>query len=146
MKYHEKDPRLYMLFTGISDVIARPGKTTDKINEVLDRLRITPVQLANGRRQVKFHVPRFRELSLFMAENGLLLFDRDLPAFIQSVGSEAQVLKAPADSARAGLNAFITFLKEELLARPEASFAIGKQAYDSMLRLQYLLQIGRAHV
>ena len=139
MKYHEKDPRLYMLFTGISDVIARPGSVSDKIGQIHDRLRITPVQLANGKRQLKYHVPRFRELSEFMAENGLLLFDRDLPEFIKGSGDTAKVLERPAADARAALVEFIAFLKAELPTRPEASFAIGKQTYDSMLRLQYLL-------
>ena len=139
MKYHEKDPRLYMLFTGISDVIGKPGDVSDKIEAILDRLRITPAQLANGRNQLKYHVPRFRELSQFMAENGLLLFDRDLPAFIRASGESAQVLTGPSVAARAALVEYIEFLNKELPTRPEASFAIGKQAYDSMLRLQYLL-------
>ena len=31
MRFYKRDPRMYLLFTGISDVIARPGKVEEKI-------------------------------------------------------------------------------------------------------------------
>lgn len=139
MKFYRRDPRIYMLFTGISDVIARPGKTEDKIVEVEKRLQVVPVQLANGEKQLLEFVPRFQELSLFMAESGLLLFDREIPAFIQTAGSSAEKLKPLSDRARQSLVSFIAFLKNDLPKRPFGTFAIGKSLYDSMLSRQYLL-------
>jgi hypothetical protein len=139
MKFYKRDPRIYLSFTGISDVIARPGDTANKIETITDRLRAVPVQLANAKIQLTEYVPRFQELSLFMAENGLLLFDRELPEFIKVSGKPAEVLVEPGAAARSALVDFIRFLKTELPKRPAGTFAIGKTLYDSMLRHQYLL-------
>lgn len=142
MKFYKRDPRIYLSFTGISDVIARPGDSTKKIEEIASRLKAVPVQLSNAKVQLTEFVPRFQELSLFMAENGLLLFDRELPAFIKSSGKPAEVLSMPALGARSALVDFIKFLKTELPTRPLGTFAIGKTLYDSMLRHQYLITGG----
>lgn len=139
MKFYKRDPRIYLSFTGISDVIVRPGEVSKKIEEIAVRLKVMPVQLSNAKAQLTEYVPRFQELSLFMAENGLLLFDRELPEFIKASGKPAEVLLEPVIRARGALVDFIGFLKTELPKRPAGTFAIGKTLYDSMLRHQYLL-------
>lgn len=142
MKFHRRDPRMYMIFTGISDVIARPGSQNEKIEEIEKRLMMVPVQLGHARQQLTEYVPRFRELSLFMAENGLILFDRELPEFIRAAGEPAKKLTSLSLSAREALILFTKFLRDELPKQPEGSFAIGKTLYDSMLQSQYLLAMG----
>lgn len=141
MKFYKRDPRVYMVFTGISDVIARPGSSAEKIREIERRLKVTPVQLSNGQRQLTDFVPRFQELALFMAENGLLLFDSEIPEFIKNSGTEAEKLVPLVKRARQSLIEFISFLKTDLPKRPSGSFAIGQTLYDSMLRFQYLLNM-----
>ncbi|MCB0637557.1 MAG: DUF885 domain-containing protein [Lewinella sp.] len=137
MQAWKKDPRQYMSFSGLSRVIGRPGDYAEKVEELRQRLRIMPVQLANGQAQLEVYVPRFQELSLFMAENGRTFFEQELAPFIAATG--ASDLQAPADSARAALETFITFLQEELPKRPEGHFAIGEDTYNAMLAGQLLL-------
>lgn len=139
MKSWKKDPRLYMAFTSISDIIGRPGEPKSKIEEIENRLRVTATQLKNGEQLLEFYVPRFQELSLFMAENGFVLFDKELPAFIKSAGEGAKKLVQPATEARAALTHFISFLKTDLPKRTKGDFAIGKETYNAMLKRQYLL-------
>jgi len=142
MRFYRRDPRIYMGFTDLSRILAGPGSDSSKIQEVLPRLEIMPLQLSNGMAQLQTNVPRFTELAIFMAENAFLLFDRELPAFQKKAGIPADVLTEPAAKARRSLEMFLDFLKKDLPAKPVGSFAIGKTTYDSMLARQYLLKGG----
>jgi uncharacterized protein (DUF885 family) len=134
-----KDPRLFLAFTGISDMINKPGAAPEKIEPIRKRLDITPTQLANAKQLLTIYVPRFQELGLFMAENGFALFDQELPAFITSAGDDGRQLEGPAKKAREALTDFINFLKNELPRRTAGDFPIGLETYNKMLRTQYLL-------
>lgn len=135
----KRDPRIYMAFTGISGIIHGAGNTPDKVDRIQERLAIAVVQLSNGMEQLEVYVPRFQELGLFMAENGLVLFDQELPAFLKSAGPEAARLTDPARQARKTLVNYIDFLRTELPKKPVGNFALGADTYDAMLRDQYLL-------
>ena len=132
-----RDPRLYMAFTGIRLVLDGPADPAKKMDEVNVRLNMAVVQLENGMRQLDTHVPRFRELGLFMAENGLGLFDRELPDFLAR--HKADTMKAHVSAARQALAGFIHFLKEDLPGKPAGDFAIGPEAYNELLARHYLL-------
>ena len=139
MKPWRKDPRLYMTFTGISTILDAPGETDKKIEELEKRLVISVQQMTNGMNQLDLYVPRFVELGVFMAENGFVLFDKEIPAFIKKNGSVAERLKAPSEEARVSLKSYLTFLNNILPLRPRGDFAIGSETYNSMLKGQYLL-------
>lgn len=139
MEHWKKNPRVYMAFTQISGLINRPGNIQDKIKEIEERLKVVPKQLENGQAQLVFHVPRFCELSLFMAENGIALFESELPEFISQAGAQAENLKPFVESASQSLSGFITFLRDTLPGRPVVDFAIGEPTYNQMLKEQYLM-------
>lgn len=139
----KRDPRIYLTFTGISGIIQAPGEAADKFKQASDRLKLVPAQLANGKANLEFYVPRFQELALFMAENGLLLFDKELPAFLGSEGvPQATDENWPIEPARTALKDFIKFLNEEYPTRSRGTFAMGAAPYDDMIRNQYLLSQG----
>jgi uncharacterized protein (DUF885 family) len=139
MQFWKKDPRTYMQVRGLSTTIARPGDGDAKSTAVLRILNAVPVQLLNGEKNLQVYVPRFQELSVFMAEAAMAIFDREVPAFADTVPArKAEILSASA-TARAALAAYTVFLKTELPKRPRGDFAIGKQTYDAMLKGQYLL-------
>ncbi len=139
MQPWKKNPRLYMAFTRISNIINSPGDVAGKIQEIDKRLQLVPVQLMNGSKQLEVFVPRFQELSVFMAENGRVLFDVELPAFISKNGVVAEYLQERTSKAKTSLEAYITFLKDELPHKPKGDFAIGKETYEAMLSGQFLL-------
>lgn len=138
----QKDPRVYMAFTGISGMLNAPGDAAKKVSEVKKRLRLVPVQLANGGLQINQYVPRFQELALFMAENGLILFDQEIPAFAEKAGSDRDSLLFLNGVARDAVAEYLKFLRTELPSRPQGDFAIGADPYNAMLKGQYLLRYG----
>lgn len=135
----KKNPRLYMTFTQISNIISRPGEVDEKIKDIQKKLLVVPAQLENGIRQLDVYVPRFQELSLFMAENGSVLFDKELPDFIEKAGGSATQLRKPTQDAKAALQKYIRFLVDDLPRKQKGAFAIGKEAYNKMLKDQILL-------
>jgi len=134
-----KDPRIYMTITQISTLLDAPGELEKKIKDVSERISRSSRQMKNGMIQLDRYVPRFAELSIFMAENGFVLFDKEIPAFIQKNGALAKELQEPAAEARNTLTSFVTFLKKELPTKQEGTFSMGSEAYNEMLAGQYLL-------
>lgn len=135
----KKNPRLYMAFTRISNVIERPGDLEEKIEEIGERLKFVPLQLNNAIKQIEIYVPRFQELSVFMAENGKVLFDEELPEFIASSGDQAKHLSELTIKAKTALMEFISFLKDDLPKKQKGQFAIGEKTYNEMLKGQFLM-------
>ncbi|HAC25424.1 MAG TPA: hypothetical protein DCE81_10955 [Cytophagales bacterium] len=135
----KKDPRVYMTFTRLSGVIGRPGDPAGKVSEITKRLTTARWQLENGILQLDTYVPRFQELGLFMAENGLVFFDRELPRFTAQLPAPNDTLATAAQEARAALVNFISFIRNELPKKTPGTFAIGEEAYNRMLREQVLL-------
>ena len=135
----KKDPRIYITFTGILGILNAPGDEAKKIGDVKRLLKLAPIQLANGRNQLEYYVPRFQELALFMTENAFVLFDKEIPAYVSGVGSSADSLLILGKAARAGLEDYLTFLRTELPKRMPGDFAIGVIPYNEMLKGQYLL-------
>ncbi len=135
----KKDPRVYMTFTGISGLLNAPGDATKKVADVKQRLKLATMQLANGRAQLEFYVPRFQELAVFMAENGFVLFDKEIPEFVKQVGTSGDSLMVLSQAARNSLEDYLKFLKTELPSRAAGNFAMGAIPYNEMLKGQYLL-------
>lgn len=135
----KKDPRVYMRFAEIGRVIGRPGDAQEKADELLGILRAIPVQLSSGKKNLEVYLPRFQELSVFMAEGTVSLFESDIPKFAQSLpGRQADILSS-GNTAKSALASYLEFLKTELPERPRGHWAIGKDTYDAILKDQYLL-------
>lgn len=132
------DPRDYMSFRALGNIIEKPGELSEKITQLEARLKALPTQLQNGQNQLEYYVPRFQELSLFMAENAQSLFDKDLMEFAsQSVEGEKLVpLIAKCQEALTG---YTEFVSKELPKKPKRDFAMGKETYNRMLEQQFLL-------
>ena len=67
MQAWTKDPRVYMRFRSIPIAIGRPGNLAKKSDSLLELVTAVPVQLKNARANLASYVPRFQELSVFMA-------------------------------------------------------------------------------
>lgn len=147
----KKDPREYMLFRSLGNIIERPGKVDEKIEELKERLQILPLQLENGKNQIEFYIPRFQELSLFMAQNATGLFNTSLPEFATTTNGEAELILLINDAQKA-LEDFVLYLTKELPKKPLAGFEMGEETYNQMLEQELLLdyttetlwQFGRA--
>ena len=132
------DPRIYMRFRTIANIIGEPGDPNDKLDRLKEKLDLVPLQLANGERQLEIYVPRFQELSLFMANNAIVLFENEIPSFNAGL-EKSYELDDMVSKAREALGSFIDFLENELPTKPEGDFAMGKNTYNQMLSDEFLL-------
>ncbi len=139
MRKWRKDPRTYLAFRSLSNLIGRPGSAEEKGDRLLTQLNLVPTQLENGKRNLAIYVPRFESLSVFMAEGARNLFAREVPAFAKTVPSRETELVAASRAAGQALDEFIAFLKNEWPKRERGDFAIGVETYNAMLKRQYLL-------
>jgi uncharacterized protein (DUF885 family) len=141
-KLWQKDPRVYLTFTRLSPILGRPGSDTAKVKELTRKLLVCTRQMDNGRAQLRYYVPRFQELGLFMAENGFAFFDGELNAFVKRAQAPTDSLKLAAASARKALENYVAFVKAELPGKEKGDFPIGTEAYNRMLAGQILLGFG----
>lgn len=139
-KLWQKDPRVYLTFTRLSSILERPGSDTAKTRELTRKLMTCIRQMDNGRAQLSLFVPRFRELGLFMAENGFSFFDGELQAFIARTQAPTDSLRKAATLARQSLQRFVAFVRDDLPHREKGDFPIGTTAYNQMLAGQILLE------
>jgi len=141
-----RDPRVYMEFRRIGRAIGRPGDPDEKARELIEVLSILPVQLENGRANLSEYVPRFRELSIFMAEGGLRMLRTEVRDFAAEVPAHADGIRRLAREAEAGLEEFLRFLEESLPQKPEGTWQIGEETYNAILKDQYLLDYDAAEL
>lgn len=139
----KRDPRDYMQFRSLDNLIGKPGDMAQKAFELEERLALVPIQLANGKKQLESYVPRFQELALFMAENAKGLFNKDLPEFVAKIEEKDNLQPLIANAGNA-LEDFIVFLTKELPLKPQGDFAMGKKAYNAILKEELLLDYNDA--
>lgn len=139
MQSWKRDPRDYMMFTDVARTVAQPGTPQDKAKQLLPILKLIPAQLANAQRNLEVYIPRFQELSVFMAQGAVSIFEKDVRTFAATAGDSSREILAANDAALASLRTFIAYLKNDLPKKPHGEWAIGKQTYDAALKDQYLL-------
>lgn len=132
------DPRDYMSFRALGNVMEKPGELSQKITQLEARLKVLPAQLQNGQQQLEYYVPRFQELSLFMAENSKSLFDNDLLEFATKSTDAAKLIPLITKCQQA-LADYTEFISNELPKKSKRDFAMGKETYNRMLEQQFLL-------
>jgi len=133
------DPRVYLPFSALSQLIENPDATEDDAAKALGLLEALPVQLANGQRNLRVDVARFRELARFMADGARSILTDAVPAFAAKHPARQPALVAAGSRALGALDEFRVFLRDRLPQKPKGDYAMGKAAYDRMLKEQYLL-------
>jgi uncharacterized protein (DUF885 family) len=133
------DPRVYLPFSELSQLIENPDATEGDAAKALSALQALPAQLADGQRNLKVNVVRFQTLALFMAEGAHSVLKFSVPAFAAKYPGLKIALMAAGVRALRALDEFQIFLKNRLPLLPSGDYAMGKAAYDRMLKEQYLL-------
>lgn len=133
------DPRIYLPFSDLSQLVENPEVTDKDTVTALGLLKALPGQLAAGQKNLKVNVPRFRELAIFMADGARSVLEDSIPAFAAKHAAQQAALLEGARRGLLALNEFRAFLKDRLPRLPKGDYAMGKAAYDRMLKEQYLL-------
>ena len=144
IKSWEKDPRDYMNFRQISTNINGPKSCEEKIKFLLEYLPIVKNDLKLAPNQIIYYVPRFQELGLFMAENSKSIFKDEINSFlnrtcVSSLVKEKEKITSLTKEINIEVVNFIDFLKNNLPKLEKSSFSIGKEAYNIMLKKEFLL-------
>ena len=140
MQAWKRDARVYMKFTDVARTVAQPGTPQEKAAILLPILKLIPAQLGNAQRNLEVYIPRFQELSVFMATGAVSIFEKDVRVFAGTAGASREDVLAANDAALAALRSFIAFLETDLPKKARGEWAIGKQTYDAALKDQYLLE------
>ena len=133
------DPRVYLQLAGLSRLIDNPDATDTDAAKAQALLSSFPAQMSAGMENLSLHVPRFRELALFMIRGAQAVVRESVPEFAHRHPARQIALLAASERASSALAAFEEFVRDRLPTKPNGDYAIGKQAYDRMLRQQYLL-------
>ncbi len=144
IKSWEKDPRDYMNFRQISTNINGPKSCEEKIKFLLEYLPIVKNDLKLAPNQIIYYVPRFQELGLFMAENSKSIFKDEINSFlnqtcVSSLVEEKEKITSLTKEINIEVEHFIDFLKNNLPKLEKSTFSIGKEAYNIMLKKEFLL-------
>jgi uncharacterized protein (DUF885 family) len=133
------DPRVYLRFRDLGMTVQSPGDPAEKVDELLEILAILPRQFRSAMDNLDAYIPRFQELSLFMAEGGRTLLTRDVEAFAERVPGRRDAILAASAAAIGAIDELIEFMEEELPEKPVGDWAIGEEAYNALLRDELLL-------
>lgn len=127
----ENDPSLYLRSSRLGQLL-EPGATDDAKHkqQLLKLLDALPAGLAHGQANLKRPPERFTRAAIYQAENTLAAMDAGLETLPGLSDTDAKVAAA----ARSALAAYVEFLNEDLLPRSDGSWALGREAYDFILR------------
>lgn len=128
----ENDPALYLPSSRLGQLLESVAADNNPGNRqpllaLLDRL---PVGLSHGRANLKRPPERFTRAAIFQVENSLESLDQG----IEGLAGLTEPEQASAARALDSLTAYLVFLKEDLLPRSDGDWALGRDAYDFVLR------------
>jgi uncharacterized protein (DUF885 family) len=135
------DPRVYLRFRELGMTVQGPGQASAKVDELLAILEALPKQFRSGQANLESYIPRFQELSLFMAEGALSIFTDDVTALAAEVPEREEEILAANAAAIAALQGFMSFMETELPDKPAGDWAIGESVYNAFLRDELLLSM-----
>lgn len=133
----ENDPALYIPSAKLGALFAPefPGGPEQRLEQLSSLLAALPVTLEQGRRNLKRPPLRFTNAAIFQAQGSIktlaegrgslpALGDKDVAIYEQAV---------------AALNGYLDFLQKDLLARSDGDWALGREAYDFILKNRWYM-------
>jgi uncharacterized protein (DUF885 family) len=146
LRGHERDPGYYSgeCLGGIFALIVRDfAPLPERLRSALGRLREVPRVLEEGKANIiPEEVPRvWCEVAIESASQGLALFTMLIPALAQHVPDIKGELVAASEEAAGAMEAYVSFLRGEVLPEAAGDFAVGKEMFEELLRENHMLDI-----
>lgn len=128
----ENDPSLYVPVRSITSALEAVAETPagDAGQALEDILKQLPAQLENARANLKRPARRFTEQAIYEVE-------RTLEALDEYLGRLAT--DDPVRASRQTLQAWLDYLRTDLLPRSDGSWALGRDAYDFTLQRRWFM-------
>ena len=136
----KQDPREYIDTRRISYLLeADPRDPAVRAREITAALEMMPTRLANGRKNLNQHIPRWIELSNSMLDGNIVILDVQIPEFAARLGADDRPpLLAASARALAAMREFKDFVNTELPKRPVGDWKIGAELYNALHEAAYL--------
>lgn len=135
LREHEWNPLYYNMGGAIYSLVAREFAPIEKrLASVEARVKQIPATLDVAKAQLQNPPKVFTETAILQNQGNISLLKEDLAPFIQQApGMEAQ-LKSAIDAAVAALEAYGTWLENDLLPRSNGEFRLGDDKWRQKLR------------
>ena len=120
-----------------------------RMESVRDRLKDTPRYLAEGGENLERgeNIPAvWTETGLLVAESGEGFYSSLIPSLAERAPSLRSDLLAAAGKAGEAMREYSDFLKERLMARSDGDFAVGREAFDYLLKRKHHLPYDAQHL
>ena len=132
-------PQLYMRLSSVHQPMTKDyGAVLTRAFDALDRLDQYPAHLQDARRLIG-HPPRIWTQEAVDECTGALAYLKTLPSAYEPLyGNDALLeprLKPAVENMRDAIEQYRSFLKDTVLPRSDGEFAVGREAYDRMVRL-----------
>jgi uncharacterized protein (DUF885 family) len=137
----EKNPELFLQFASVASAIAQDGPAVARADSAIEQLKAATAALREAKTAVKTPVRRFTEGAIFQAGEWLTFLKSDANAFAKQAGEARPRVEQANAAAIAALEDFLTHVKDEMLPRSTATFAIGEQEYGRILKEHWFMDV-----
>jgi hypothetical protein len=139
VKRWQQNPRAYLNINTLNYRLdADPRAPAIRAAEMVEDLRLLQARMANGRKNLVQHVPRWVELTLPMIDGIDAILTRQVPAFAERAPEQKAALIAENQKALAALKEFRLFVTTELPRKPAADWRIGAELYNTLHEIRYM--------
>ncbi|TVQ35212.1 MAG: DUF885 domain-containing protein [Wenzhouxiangella sp.] len=138
----QREPRMYLPFNAFTDLLLDTDHALDDRAEwLLARLKQLPLLLDYGRANLDNPPQRFTLDAIQAVEAQRPFFTEAVADLAEQVPKLADALTEAGDRAAAAIDAYLVFLRDDLLPRSDGSIAIGQPLYEIYLREIHGLEI-----
>ena len=135
VKRWQREPRMYLPFSAFTDLLLDTDHGLDERAEwLLARLRQLPLLLDYGRANLDNPPQRFTLDAIRAIEAQRPFFTDSIAEVAERVPHLAEALIEAGEHAAMAVDAYLSFLREDLLPRSDGSVAIGQPLYEIYLR------------
>src|SRR5690606_13233682 len=115
------------------------GSPAERAAALAALLEALPARLEHARRNLRHPPARFTQEAIFQAEGVLGALGERVPAMVREGGPAGGELERTADRAMEALEAYLGFLRDELLPASDGSFVLGEDDYNYIVRERWFL-------
>lgn len=111
------------------------GTQAQRQERIVSLLSALPERLEQGRKNLRQPPKRFTDAAIFQTRNSIGTLEEGRPGLADLSEENAVVY----DRALAALRDYLGFLENDLLARSDGSWALGREAYDFILQQRWYM-------
>jgi uncharacterized protein (DUF885 family) len=139
----EKDAALYIPAGHVGRLLEPESAQSpaERADRLVALLRALPQDLQHGRGNLANPPQRFTESAIFKAQGTISSLRAEAPALSGTGSSSAAEFDASLAKAIEALEAFESFLAQDLLPQSNGDWAIGKEHYDYILQHRWLFEL-----